>query len=83
MRTPIALFLPEDTVYGQVFHPANRVAQELAALANVRTIPADRMQHIRNLGFEVAYPNGQAIPFPKDAYRRKPSNAPQHILDEA
>jgi hypothetical protein len=62
MTGPFALFVPEDTVYGTVYYPANRIASDLAALAGVRAIPEDRLPYIRSLGFEVAYQNGDRIP---------------------
>ena len=52
MTGPFALFVPEDTVYGTVYHPANRIATDMAALADVRAIPEDRLPYIRSLGFD-------------------------------
>lgn len=61
---PVALFIPEDTVYGRVYHPANRIAVDLAGIAGTRRIPEDRLPYIRALGFEVAETNGSPIPHP-------------------
>lgn len=61
---PVALFAPEETIYGIVYHPANKNAVNLAGVAGTRTIPEDRIPYIRALGFEVAYQNGQPIPIP-------------------
>jgi hypothetical protein len=61
---PVALLIPEETVYGLVYHPANKNAVNLAGVAGTRTIPEDRLPYIRALGFEVLTQNGQSIPIP-------------------
>jgi hypothetical protein len=65
MTPPIALFRPEFTVYGTVYHPCNKVAVLLCRIAERMTLPEDRIPFIRDLGFIVAEPNGQAIPHPR------------------
>ena len=61
---PVALFIPESTVYGTVYHPANKVAVDLAGVAGTRRIPEERLPYIRALGFEVSETNGQPLPHP-------------------
>jgi hypothetical protein len=65
MMPPVAVFIAEETIYGKVHHPANRVAVNLCGIAGTRTIPEDRMPYIRALGFEIAEPNGEPIPHPR------------------
>lgn len=62
--TPVAVLIPEETVYGTVYLPGNLVAVQLAGIAATRRIPEDRLPYIRALGFEVVYTNGEPIPHP-------------------
>jgi hypothetical protein len=82
---PVALFVPEDTEFGRVLHPANDIAKQFAAVAGVTRLPEDRIPYIRALGFEVAETNGQPLPIqhPWKGYRRQPEAKPKHIMDEA
>ncbi len=61
---PAAMFIPEETVYGRVYLPANKNAVRFAGVAGTRAIPEDRLPYIRDLGFEVCFTNGQPVPLP-------------------
>lgn len=63
--TPVIVLIPEETVYGTVYLPGNRLAVQIAGIVGARRIPEDRLPYIRGLGFEVSYANGQPIPHPK------------------
>ena len=82
---PVALFVPEDTQFGRVLHPANAIAKRFADIAGVRSLPEDRIPFIRALGFEVAETNGQLIPIPhpRNGYGRRPEPEPRHVKDDA
>ena len=62
----VAIFVPEATPHGRIFHPANEVAKHFTAFASIDHIPENRLRHIRALGFEVAETNGQPIPIRKE-----------------
>jgi hypothetical protein len=57
----LALLIPETTQHGTVYHPANRVAVQIAGVVGKRLIPEDRLPYIRALGFEVRLLNGQLL----------------------
>jgi hypothetical protein len=63
--TPVAVLIPEQTIYGTVYLPGNLVAVQLAGIAGTRRIPEERLPYIRALGIEVVLSNGQPIPHPK------------------
>jgi hypothetical protein len=81
---PVALFIPEQTKHGRIFHPANQIAQHFAALAGVEFFPETRLRHIVALGFEVAETNGQPIPIthPWKGYRKRTEQEPRHFKGE-
>jgi hypothetical protein len=61
---PVAMFVPQEGIYGIVYHPANKIAVSLAGVAGTHRIPEERMPYIRSLGFEVVLTNGQPMPIP-------------------
>jgi hypothetical protein len=81
----VALFVPEDTSHGRIFHPANEVAKHFAAVAGIDHLPEHRLRHIRALGFEVAETNGQPIPIPhpRTGYGKRVESETKHVRDEA
>ena len=65
---PIVLFKPEETSEGTYYHPANKLAVTLCAIAGKRKIGDDIMSIIRQ-AFRVLEPNGQPLPFPANKVR--------------
>ncbi|WP_020471508.1 hypothetical protein [Zavarzinella formosa] len=65
MNQPIAVFITEESVYGRIYRPANRIAVQLAGIAGSSTLSEDHLHYIRALGFGISEPNGQPIPHPR------------------
>lgn len=84
MHHPIAtvMLLPDETPAGTVYRPANTLAEALAKLMGKAIIRDDQLPLIEALGFQIAFPNGQPLPFPRGAYQR-PYAEPLHVRDEA
>jgi hypothetical protein len=80
---PTLILCPEETPYGVAYRPVNDMAKALTRLMDRPVFRADEMDFIHDMGFRTVMQNGRPIPFPKNAYRRKPSAEPRHVLDEA
>lgn len=77
---PVIKLIPDRSGYS--YQPANPKAVALHELLG-RTISDRDLVLIEELGFQVVFPNGEPLPFPKDAYKKKPYVAAKHIYDEA
>lgn len=77
--TEVVLF-PEHFASGTVYKPVNMQAIYLEKLMK-REIRDEDLHLIEEAGFIISFPNGQPIPFPKDAYKRKPFHRAKHIDD--
>ena len=75
------MLLPDETPAGTVYRPANTLAESLVNLMAKAVIRDDQLPLIEALGFQIAFPNGQPLPFPK-AYQI-PQPEPLHVRDEA
>jgi hypothetical protein len=58
----VALFRPEEGIYGTIYHPANCKAVAIKALMQ-REIRDTDLPLVEALGFKVLFPNGQPLPF--------------------
>lgn len=78
--THAASFTAEDKPSGTVYHPANRLAVDLAGVAGCRAIPEERFPYIRalskTLGFSLTMQNGEPLP-------QKPLPHPSRVDVEA
>jgi hypothetical protein len=81
---PIAtvMLLPDETPAGTVYLPANRLAESLTKLMGKAVVQEHQLPLIEALGFQILFPNGQPLPFPK-AYQRSKFAEPLHVKDEA
>jgi hypothetical protein len=80
---PTVIPWPEETPTGTVYRPGNSLAVAITKLIGKVVMQEFHLPLIEAMGFQVAFPNGTVIPFPRDAYRKKPQPEARHILDDA
>ncbi len=77
---PVVMLIPETTKTGTIYHPANVLAEAVSKLLG-RILEDQHLPLIESLGFNIIFPNGQPLPFPKGAYQQRANSGPRHIRD--
>jgi hypothetical protein len=80
--TPTVLLWPEETATGTVYRPGNTLAVAVTKLIGKIVIQDFHLPLIEACGFQIAFHNGQPLPYPK-GYRAEKLEDPIIMAGDA